>query len=68
MSRYWDEGRLAKDFVMRCLDKNPERRWSAKQLLEHEWFKTMVQDASKDVKEEYLVNTGLELYKFKRTS
>lgn len=29
---------LIKDFLFHCLDKNPETRYSAEQLLQHEWI------------------------------
>lgn len=44
LNRYWQDGALAKDFIERCLDKNPASRWSAKRLLSHEWMKVMVDE------------------------
>ncbi|XP_025833833.1 cyclin-dependent kinase-like 1 [Agrilus planipennis] len=29
---------IALDFIKRCLDKDPEKRWSCQQLLEHSYF------------------------------
>lgn len=41
LNRYYQDGSLVKDFISRCLNKNPKKRWSTKMLLQHEWFKTM---------------------------
>ncbi|KAJ9127021.1 hypothetical protein QFC24_001252 [Naganishia onofrii] len=37
---------IAQDFVAQCLQKEPERRWTYAQLLEHPWMK---QDDERDV-------------------
>ena len=29
LNRYYQNGSLVKDFMMRCLDKDPNKRWSA---------------------------------------
>ena len=42
LNRYWQGGRLAKDFISHCLEKDPAKRWTAKQLLQHNWLKSMV--------------------------
>ena len=44
LSRYYQNGALIKDFIAKCLDKNPDNRWSARALLQHAWIKTMVGD------------------------
>ena len=63
LEKYWDGGQLVKDFVRRCLDKNPRSRWSAQELLEHPWLQAMVDETHLDNVQ--LVDTGLALFKFK---
>ena len=38
IQKFAKHGRLAKDFIDKCLQKNPNLRQSAVYLLEHEWF------------------------------
>ena len=33
LDRYYEDGRPAKDFIVRCLEKDPKKRWSTSQLL-----------------------------------
>jgi serine/threonine protein kinase len=43
----------AKDFIMKSMEKEPRRRASAKQLLDHPWIKEMIsQRPSKEVKKD----------------
>lgn len=43
----------AKDFIMKSMEKEPRRRASAKQLLDHPWIKEMIsQRPRKEVKKE----------------
>jgi len=42
--RYYENGSLIKDFLSKCLEKNPDKRPSANELLNHAWIKTMVEE------------------------
>lgn len=44
LGRYYNDGKLIKNFIGKCLDKNPENRLSAHDLLEHDWIKIMVEE------------------------
>ena len=40
-SRYYQGGKLVKDFLSKCLSKKAENRPTAEELLEHPWITTM---------------------------
>ena len=44
LDRYWKKGALIKDFLKCCLQKDPEKRMTAEQLMSHEWLKVMVDE------------------------
>lgn len=41
LSVFYKEGRLVKDFLRKCLQKNPKIRPSAQELLQHDWITKM---------------------------
>ena len=57
---------MVRDFVSRCLEKDPTKRWTAEQLLQHEWLKTMVREPH--ASEDQLIETGMQFHSFKQTS
>merc|ERR1712110_594739 len=61
--RYYDKGKLIKDFLMQALDKNPEKRWSAHELLNHEWITTMVEEEVMSKKETQVFLANLAGFK-----
>ena len=66
LTKYYQGGRLVKDFLRKCLAKNAEERATAEELLEHPWIKAMViQEA---VEEEMRIDIALNMYTFKRSS
>ncbi|KAJ9098615.1 hypothetical protein QFC21_004262 [Naganishia friedmannii] len=56
---------VAQDFVAQCLQKEPERRWTYAQLLEHPWMK---QDDERDVDMVGWVQRALESRAAKKKS
>ena len=44
LKRYYKDGSLVADFVLKCLQKNQNQRYSSAELLNHVWIKTMVDD------------------------
>ena len=40
-SKYYDGGKMVKDFICKCLEKNPAKRPTASELLQHPWIKSM---------------------------
>jgi serine/threonine protein kinase len=44
---------LAQAFIQMCLSKNLEDRWNSCDLLEHPWFKTILEEANEAYKEDY---------------
>lgn len=42
LDRYYNNGELVKDFLNKCLCKDPAGRLSAFELMDHPWIKTMV--------------------------
>ena len=65
-SEYYQNGEQIKDFLTKCLAKNPHDRMTAAELLEHPWIKTMV--IEEPVDECQKVKIALNLYTFKRSS
>ena len=73
LKRYYKDGSLVADFVLKCLQKNQNKRYSSAELLNHVWIKTMVDDKIKADKslrkegdnslsdEENLIDVGLNL-------
>ena len=51
---------------MKCLDRNPETRWSAKRLVDHPWLIEIAYNYTVDDTE--LRDIGINFYQFKRTS
>lgn len=43
---------LAKDFIRKCLTKDVDKRSSAKDLVDHEWLKSMSNKIDKDIPNE----------------
>lgn len=80
LRRYYKEGSLVTDFVLKCLQKNPNKRYSSAELLNHIWIKTMVDDKIKDGErqgggadnllsdEENLIDVGLNLGQYQKMS
>ena len=65
-SKFKNNGEEIKDFISKCLAKNPEDRLSALELLEHPWLDGHLADD--EVVEEKQIDIGLSLYTFKRSS
>ena len=42
LEKYHNEGELVKDFIKKCLTRDVKQRWSAEELLQHPWFKTLI--------------------------
>ena len=63
LNHYYNGGAHVKDFILKCLERNPKNRWSAAQLLEHPWIKSLVKD--EEVPDSELNDTGLNIYTFK---
>lgn len=66
LDRYWQSGALVKDFIKCALTKDPSKRLNIKQLLQHEWLSIMVDQP--DISDAQLVDIGVSMYTFKRTS
>ena len=66
LNHYYNGGAHVKDFILKCLERNPKNRWSAAQLLEHPWIKSLVKD--EEVPDSELNDTGLNIYTFKQSS
>ena len=63
LSHYTKEGKYVKDFIIKTLNRNPNARHCAAELLQHKWFKKLV--INHEIPEEELVDTGLNIYTFK---
>ena len=65
LDRYYAKGDtiLIKDFLEKCLNKNPAKRPSANELLNHPWIKIMVEEESIDASEQVLAVQNLAAYK-----
>ena len=44
LSHYLKDGKYAKDFLQKCLNKNSNARTNANDLLRHKWFEKLVID------------------------
>ena len=44
LDKYWQNGEQVKNFISHCLDKNPDARYSAAELLQHEWIINMAEN------------------------
>lgn len=67
-NKYYKEGILAKDFMLRCLEKKPNKRPTAEQLLEHPWIKHFAHFSELIIDEDDRVDIYVNLYTFKRSS
>ena len=65
-TKFYNGGKLVKDFIRRCLEKNPDRRPTTSELLEHPWLTKM--QRKEIIDEEYILDVYLNLYTFKRSS
>ena len=63
---YAKDGKYVIDFLSRCLNKNPNARFSAPELLGHKWFKKNV--IEHEVPNEKWLDTGISVYTFKQAS
>ena len=61
--RFYKDGKLVKDFIMKCLDKDPEKRLSANELLNHPWIKTMVLEEDVEEKKTHIIAKRLDKFK-----
>lgn len=66
LSKYYQNGKLATDFIKQCLIKDHKKRISIEKLVNHEWLKTMVD--SHEVEDLELVQLAVNLNKFKRAN
>ena len=56
------DGKYVIDFLKKCLNKNPNARANAHDLLKHKWFKKMVE--SEEVPEDDLVDAAINIHYF----
>lgn len=66
--RYFDKytnSSVLCDFVMHCLDRDPKTRYSAEQLLQHEW---LVCTCETTVPDEELITIGKNFWDFQRST
>mgnify|MGYP001947258546 CR=1 FL=1 len=66
LDKYWQNGALLKDFIQKCLQKNPSNRVTAQELLQHEWLRVMVD--AEEVSEDQIVDTGRSLATYHNSS
>ena len=66
LSHYLKGGKYVTDFLQKCLNKNPNSRANANDLLHHKWFQKLVINC--EVPKEQLVDTGLNIYAFRQAS
>ena len=66
LDRYWKGGSVVKDFIASCLQKDPDQRHSAEQLIAHPWFKAMVLEPK--IPDSEMHETVIQIESFKRTS
>ena len=66
LTRYWEGGELVKSFISKCLERDPSRRASAADLIQHPWLQLMVDN--EEISQEDQVSLSHNLYTFKRTS
>ena len=56
------EGKYAIDFLKKCMNKNPNARSNAHDLLKHKWFKKMV--AVEEVAQDDLIDAAINIHYF----
>ena len=61
---YRENGELVKNFIRRCLEKDPEARASAEDLLDDRWITENTENESMD--EQQLIDIGWNLYTYKK--
>ena len=61
---------MIKDFLSHCLEKDPSRRYTAEQLLQHEWITSMTTQGAAEtaLPRNQLLEIGQNAIEFNRTS
>ena len=65
-SKFSDEGELIKDFLSKCLQKDPKERMTASELINHKWISQNLIEC--EVPDDKQIDIGLSLYTFKRAT
>ena len=62
-SVFYNNGELVKDFISKCLEKDPKNRPSAKELCHHEWISIMQREDMIESENRYQMVHDLGIFK-----
>ena len=63
LDRYYQNGTLIKNFIKKCLNRNPSARHSASVLMNDPWIKAMVEEDRVEHKEQVCVGINMAYFR-----